>query len=1552
MSHETVRVEGPRLPEDEQGALHIAIVGMAGRFPGSDTLEEFWLNLKNGVEGIHFLSDAELQALGVPRPATKKKQFVNAAALVGKIDQFDAAFFGYTPREAELMDPQHRLFLECAWEAMECAGYHAETYAGLIGVYAGTSLSSYLLYNVLPNMSDMHSETNFEAMIGNDKDFLSTRVAYKLNLKGPAIDVQTGCSTSLVAVHLACQSLLCYQCDMALAGGVSIQVPQRSGYYYVEDGIHSPDGHCRAFDAQARGTMFGNGLGIVVLKRLSDALHDRDHIHAVIRGSAINNDGARKVGYTAPSVEGQSNVITAAQTLAGVTPQTITYIECHGTGTNLGDPVEVLALANAFRNAGNRKRFCALGAVKTNIGHLDAAAGVAGLIKTVLALKHKLLPPTLHFESPNPQIDFDHSPFFVNSSLREWTGVPLPRRAGVSSFGIGGTNAHVIVQEAPSALSPAPSRSHQLLLLSAKTPDALEAVTSRLAGHLRHHPHSELADAAYTLAVGRKSFDFRRVVVASDSADALQALQANDSARVYTRQYKEPARPVVFMFPGGGAQYAQMGFDLYHAEPVFRDHVDLCAGILHPWLGFDIRTFLYPADKGLNSSKMKQPIVGLPALLVTELALAKLWISWGIVPHAFIGHSLGEYTAAALAGVFSIEDALALVVTRARLFERLQPGAMAAVPLPASDVEPLLGDALSLAAVNSETQCLVSGAQAAIDDFIRRLEEDEIECRGLQIDVASHSHMVEPILEPFADFLRTLELHAPQVPYISNVTGDWITEQQATNPDYWVRHLRETVLFGPGLQKLLSSTAPLLLEVGPGHTLATLAKTTVAAGLPVTSMRHPYDHQSDVAFLLAAAGKLWLAGVPLDWRKFYSGEQRMRVPLPSYPFEQQRYWMEPPHASHAAKVTLDKVDDIDEWFYAPSWQLSPLPFSEDEPRPEMNQQPWLIFLDEEGLGSWLAEKLLERNAEVFVVRRSSGFQRVNDKTYLLNPERPEDYVRLLQSLEQVGMRCFSVLHFWSFTGEQFNSTATFSDFQHLGMYSLVYFAQAIARLNLSDPMRVWVISSDLHKIETKDRLIADKATLLSPCIIMPQEYENLSCWSIDVDVAPRDFEKAGDRILAEIQARSADKVVAIRGEHRWLRKFQQVNLTETNAERYLRPNGVYLITGGLGGIGLQIAGFLAQIQSAKLALVERSLLPAEDQWDAWLLEHPEDDLVSGKIAKVRQLTASGAQVMVVSADVANSEQMQAAIDRVIDRWKHVDGVIHTAGVAGEAAMHLIADMSMGEFDRQLRAKVWGSKTLAPLIEAMRPKFCLLFSSNAALFGGLGSVAYSAGSLFMDAFAETLASTRGTRWISADWDPWLVRSDERIHETFDTALQKHALNVEESRETFRRVVASASAGRVVISTGNLPLRLDFWSGGRAGLHDESGESDGATERHARPVLETSYVPPGSQLESTIAEIWQKILGIDRLGVHDNFFDLGGNSLIGLRMITAVKKKLEIDLPIIALFEGPTVSALCQRIEARQFVAPSFVEDRDRGERRRHAVLAGNDFERDCQASSPR
>ncbi|HET8840846.1 MAG TPA: type I polyketide synthase, partial [Ktedonobacteraceae bacterium] len=785
---------GHTIAHDASYDTALAIISMSGRFPGARTAEAFWQNIAGGVKSIRFFSDEELKAAGVDPALLRQPNYVRAGTVVEDIEAFDASFFGYTPREAEIMDPQHRLFMECAWEALESAAYDPETYTGLVGVFAGSAFSSYMSDHIYTNPDVVNMAGRLQIDLGNERDSLASAVSYKLNLRGPSLAVQTFCSTSLVAVHLACQSLSTYECDIALAGGVAIALPQINGYLYEEGGILSPDGECRAFDARGRGSVMGNGVGVVVLKRLQEAIEDRDHIYAVIRGSAVNNDGSMHVSYTAPGLNGQKEVIAEAIGHAGVDLESISYVEAHGTATMLGDAVELAAMIKAFEAKTRKKQFCAIGSVKPNIGHLDRASGVTGLIKTTLALHHRQLPPSLNFEQSSPDINLDDSPFYVNTALRSWTrSDDTPRRAGVSSFGLGGTNAHVVLEEAPEREPASPSRPWQLLMLSARTEAALQNMTANLAEHLKAHREQTLPDVASTLQIGRKVFNHRRIVVCRDSNDAIQALASVDPRRVHTLHQTYKERKLAFLFPGVGEQYPGLAKDLYQEEVTFRETFDHCANFLKTRFGLDIREALSLGGQPVQASRngrlgsgggtglqallnrggrnqtasgeqLKQTVLAQPAVFVIEYALAQLLMEWGIRPEAMIGYSLGEYVVACLAGVFSLEDALTLVARRAQLIQELPHGAMVAVALSEDAVQPFLDEQICLAAINGPNTCVLSGPVEAIELLERRLSEQWIAAQRVDTTHAFHSTMLESLSEPLTELVSELTLHSPRIP--------------------------------------------------------------------------------------------------------------------------------------------------------------------------------------------------------------------------------------------------------------------------------------------------------------------------------------------------------------------------------------------------------------------------------------------------------------------------------------------------------------------------------------------------------------------------------------------------------------------------------------------------------------------------------------------------------------------------------------------------------------------------------------------------------------------
>ncbi|MCC5666137.1 SDR family NAD(P)-dependent oxidoreductase [Nostoc sp. CHAB 5784] len=1537
----------------------IAIIGMAGRFPGANKVDSFWENLRDGVESISFFTDEELISTGVDPSLLNEPNYVKASGILENIDLFDASFFGFSPREAEITDPQHRLFLECVWEALENAGYNSETYSGQIGVFAGVAASTYLLSNLYSNRDLMESVDSHQILIGNDKDFLPTQVSYKLNLKGPSINVQTACSTSLVAVHLACQSLLNGESDIVLAGGVAVGVLQKTGYQYQQGGIQSPDGHCRAFDAQAKGTNGGNGLGVVVLKRLEDAIADGDFIHAVIKGSSVNNDGSLKVGYTAPSVDGQREVILEALALAGVEPETITYVEAHGTGTILGDPIEIKALTQAFRASTNKKGFCAIGSVKTNIGHLDTAAGVTGLIKTVLALKHQQIPPSLHFRQPNPQIDFANSPFYVNTKLSEWQTNGTPKRAGVSSFGIGGTNAHVILEEAPVILASSPSRPWQLLVLSAKTSTALETATAQLSAHLQQNSEINLPDVAYTLQVGRQAFNHRRIVLCSDLEDAVKALADLDPQRVFTNYYKPSHCPVIFMFSGQGAQYVNMAKELYEREATFKQHIDNCAVILQPYLGVDIRRLLYPREQDIESAsfQLQQTAFTQSALFVIEYALAQLFIEWGIRPEAMIGHSIGEYIAAAIAGVFSLEDALAIVAKRGLLMQQLSTGSMLAIKLPEKDLhllletEALYKDSLELAVVNSPSSCVVSGTNEAVARLQKQLSSQEVECRLLHTSHAFHSVMMSPILEEFVQWVSKFQLNPPRIRFISNVTGSWITNEQATNPSYWGQHLRQTVRFSDGICQLIQQFEGVFLEVGPGHSLSTFTKQHLdrsAKQVALTSLRHVKEQVSDSNLLLQTLGRLWLSGIDIDWSEFYTHEFRHRLPLPTYPFERQRYWIEPQKSGQGQNggrtpVSLSKKADIADWFYIPFWKPSLAPLQLQHQESVSQKSSILVFVDECGLGIKLVSELEKQNQDVITVKIGELFTIKSEFEYTINPQKNHDYEVLIEEIFKQKKIQKKIIHLWNVTPttNQKLEIEKVNQAQTTGFYSLLFLAQALGIQDTTDNFEITVISNDLQSVTGNEVLSPEKATLLGPIKVISQEYSNINCRSIDV-ILPESGswqeEKLLEQLLAEFKVPDSEKLIAYRGLNRWVQTFEPVRLEKTKIENpRLREKGVYLITGGLGGIGLVLAEYLARTVQAKLLLIGRSALPKKDEWEQWLNTHDETDNTSHKIRKVQELEHLGAEVLVVSADVSNTQQMQSAIVQAQQQFGQINGVIHAAGIVQGKSFEAIENISHADCEHQFQPKVYGLLALEKVLENRELDFCLLLSSLSSVLGGLGFVAYSAANIFMDAFVEQHNRNYPASWSSISWDGWQIENINENEQNTDLGanLTELAIKSEEGVKAFERILNYAVLNHIVVSTGELQARIKQWVKLES-LQQQAESQQNNFLLYSRPDLQNPYVVPSNEIEQEIANIWQEILGIKNVGLHDNFFELGGDSLLIIQVRSKIKKILNKNLSIADLFEYSTVSTLAEYIGGKQIEETIFQQADDRASRKEAAM----------------
>jgi acyl transferase domain-containing protein/SAM-dependent methyltransferase len=1119
----------------------IAIIGMRGRFPGAPNVDAFWRNLRNGVESISLFSEAELRRSGVASELIRNPNYVPAAGVLSEFGGFDTAFFHFTAREAECTDPQHRLLLECAWEALEQAGYVGAGFDGRVGVYAGAGPSGYWMHNLAPNPDIRSSIGAIQLLIGNAKDYVATRISYKLNLTGPSLTISTACSTSLVAVHLACTSLLDFHCDIALAGGVSVQVPAREGYLYQEGGIGSPDGHCRPFDAKAAGTVTGSGAGIVTLRRLEDALKARDTIHAVILGSAVNNDGSDKVGFTAPSEFGQAIVIAEALNVANVSPDTITYIEAHGTGTALGDPVEVAALTRVFRRSTARRQFCALGSVKSNFGHLDEAAGVTGLIKTVLALENRTLPPSLHFENPNPKLDLENSPFFVSATAREWVS-DGPRRAGVSSFGIGGTNAHVVLEEAPRQVTPPNSRPATLLVLSARTQGALHSLCQDLAEHLARRQDLNIEDVGFTLAVGREVFAERYAAVCDSRADAVAKLRSVRPARTAVAPRSARRHPV-FIFPGDGSPYAHIGLELYRTEPVFRRAIDDCASILKRRSALDPLDALFPSNDPSEelAGSSNQAARARARLFSLEYATSVLLQSWGIEPKGMIGHNLGERVAATLAGVIPLEDALVLVAA----------------------------------------------------------------CDGVD------------------ELVRKTTLHAPRIPFVSSVTGDWITPEQAINPDYWSKFLHEPARSAGGLKPIAEIPDAVWIEVGPESAQIPFLQrqpdqTNDVRILP--TLGSPRSNASRLSTMLSTLGQLWISGVAVDWNGFFKFEERRRIPLPTYPFERQRYWIDTLERADPLKPRSvpdkPRISDspIDSWFYTSRWVQICEPAGN-----RFSHGAWVLFADELGLADAVATLLRGLNAEVAVVRHGDTYRRLAANKFVLPLDDATAHARLWQELDRQIWSVANLLHFALLNPGRPASVETRFDPARTGLLALLALAQGLGSSTAA--RKLGVITNNTQAVTGDEIACAENATLWGATRVVAKEYPNLQCYSVDLDWSDLEdsrLAKVAASLLAAL-AQSATSL-AVRAGSLWEQRVEPARLAEANSGR-IRERGTYLITGGLGSMGLAFAEYLAQTARARLVLISRKGLTNSQHESARMPERARQTDSAGRFPLLAQTNA-------------------------------------------------------------------------------------------------------------------------------------------------------------------------------------------------------------------------------------------------------------------------------------------------------------------------------------------
>ncbi len=1405
----------------EADKLSIAIVGMAGRFPGAENVDKFWNNLQQGKDAVRFFSTDELEPF-VPRAILDAPNFLKAGYVLDDVDMFDADFFGISQREAGYMDPQHRLFLECAWEAMENAGYVPGKMTIPVGVYASAAISTYLM-RLGSEFLPWVPTSFFDVLLGNDKDYLATRVCYKLGLTGPGVMVQSACSSSLVAVSMACQGLLEYQTDMALAGGICLTIPQKHGYLCVDgDGFLSPDAKCRAFDAGAAGTVQGNGVGVVVLKRLEDALAQGDSIHAVIRGFAINNDGSDKAGFTAPSLAGQRNVIREAMAMADVQAENISYIETHGTGTALGDPLEISALTDAFGKTSSNQ-YCPIGSVKTNIGHLNTAAGVASLIKVALSLRHEQIPPSLHFERPNPAINFAQSPFYVNTRLQPWESANSKRIAGVSSFGFGGTNVHMIVEEAPVRQKSGNGHPWRILPLSARSESALAASIKNLRTHLAETKELALGDVAHTLQMGRKEFPYRAVVSCRDISDAIDQL---DGSCPICGPAPEAGPAMFFLLPGQGA-CPGMTASLYKQEGVFRQTIDQCARIMQPLLGADI------CEAMTAGTESREEFHAVPTLCAVQIALAKLWQARGIVPAMLMGQGAGLYAGAALAGILSLEEVLLLAV--------------------AYDLE---ARGQSLAGIEGKLQAIAP--------------------------------------------------RMPQIPLLSPVTGNWITAAEASSLNYWLSPEHHEVDLLNGLTAALQKFSGVVLEIGvsnqllrekiPGQTA-----TPMIAGLPGMG-----DTASEDAFMTRSLGELWRAGASVDWACLNPEGAGRRVPLPTYPFERKRFFLDRPleSAAHAEPSAKTENKDTAGWFYAPTWKRQSF-LGEPKNISALERHTWLVFMNDGEHGKTIDRLLRQMNQDVIQIWKGNAFARLGQNSFSIRPAHLEDYASLFTLLTKENCRAEYFLHLWNV---DMLTAQHIEPLREHAYDSLICLVRALDDSAWSgQQLRLGVLSTNTHAVLGDEEIVPEKALLLGPCLVAPQEFPGLTCLAVDLPEKsdPASAELHLKNILADLlslQPKEDTKILAYRGKSRWERHFQPVHLKPQVHGPRLRHGGVYLISGGFGGLGSVMAEFLAREYQARLVLVGRSPLPEREQWEA-VAQCASDAQQSSRAKQLLALKKNGAQILALSCDVADEAAMQKVFAQAVERFGDLDGVIHAAGVVSDAAIK-----NPAETKNNMRPKVLGSAVLHRLCEAYSPDFLLLCSSLAAVGGLAGSSDYTASNNVLD--ARAYCQRTPLHCVSVNWNYWLgtgmskqsaVNTPQRDRTAID------GLTPEQGIYALQRILESGLR-HVAVCTKDLTTFLHEARQGRPTQPDESVQQQDSG--YPRPDIDVPYIAPRTVLEHTLSDIWKEVLELADVGIDDPFLDIGGDSLSAIKLDSRLREVFSMKLPLNALFTHDTVAKLAK------------------------------------------
>lgn len=1489
--------------EEEQNDVpaneEIAIIGMSGQFSGSIDHRDFWRKLSAGEEMLTTFTEEELMLRGVPKSNLSNDSFVKTVGVTPSKEFFDHGFFEFTAEEAALMDPQIRLFYQHCWSALEDAGQTPFISKKKIGLFAGASENRNWKIYTYGKLANSNLDAFFADKISN-ANYINTLIAYKLNLRGPAVFVDTACSTSLVAVDIASDNLLKKRCSIALAGGVNIVTTKEKGYYYQEGMISSIDGHCRAFDETSTGTAHGEGAGVVVLKRLSEAVKDGDHIYAVIKSTSVNNDGHLKVGYTAPSVKGQSDCIQIAHRISGVDPKTIGYVETHGTGTKLGDPVEIRALNEAFGTGGSDK-FCAIGSVKTNIGHLDIAAGVAGLIKTVLSLKNKKIPASLHFTTANPEIDFASGPFYVNAGLTDWERKnDQPLRAGVSSFGIGGTNAHVVLEEAP-ASEKTNEREHKLITISAKTEKSLKRYQQDLLDFLTTEPGTSMTDLCYTLQTGRKHFTYRKTIAFKDPEKAKEQLLNAGNGIIKS---KERNRPLVFMFPGQGSQYVNMGKDLYENETVFKSEMDKGISMLKKLTGDDYSEIIYPASEQpvrINETKYTQPLI-----FIFEYALTKLLMSYGLKPEYMIGHSIGEYVAACISGVMTYEDSLRIVVKRGELMNKVEAGAMISVPMTEEQAQLFLDNDISLAAVNGKKQVVLSGTHASMDKLSNKLSEQQIPYVKLYTSHAFHSAMLDHILSDFEASFKNIKLESPQIPFISNLTGKAITLEEATSPAYWTAHMRNTVKFSEGIQTLLLKKEEMIyLEVGAGNSLTSFLRqhhNEEQKPIGINTVRHPKELENDMIFFTGRIGQLWANGTEINWKLFYGSEQPKKISLPTYSFEKVKYPAEvDPFEDRSifGNTTSENNSELKDWIYYPVWKNSVL----EKPEQIPGSRVYVLFSSNDAFIHSVKENLIKNGDTAIEVLIGATYKKESAFLYFINPSVAEDYQLLFTDLKNEGIRITDILHFWSIGINQGKLQWKDSNEELSRAYfSLIYIAKGLLNNEQLNDKRIFVITDSLHVVTGNEHATYAASLLLGVLNVMSQEYA-VSSFNIDADPKERSKTTVA-KVADEIIYNAKDRLVSIRNGKRWLRDYQK-NTTMLTVDNKIKRGGIILITGGLGNVGTVLSEHLVKKYDAQIVVMGRSALTPELQ------------------LKLTDMAAKGSAVSYYQGDIAQKESLKKVVAEIEKKQGTITGIVHAAGVTNMGHFELIEDISLDKSLEMFAPKVQGLENIYALFKDKRPDFVWVTSSIASVLGGLSFAAYSSANLFMDHFISSKGEEL-SGWKCLNLSEMLFTEDAIKNEN---EKERTALKPVELSHLFDWSIGANDQPQLIVTVRDLFKRLGEVYGKKKESYSNDGFSQEEPVKLERPDLSTTYAAPETETEKKLVSMIESFFGIEQIGIDDSFFELGGDSLKAMVLLKRIKKEMNVNLSLKEFFTKQNIREVAGDIDDLLWIATDAEMDNE-------------------------